>query len=309
MVVSTAIVACLAIAVASSAAWATWSSPRPGTPREVARLVAKSKAISVLPASPDPTLQDLAVNNVQHIYPQAANGCSTATQCDFGDLAAHRTIVLFGDSHARMWLPSLIPYAKSSHYKVVLLWLSACPAASVSVWNVTTNVPYTSCDTWRKATIALMDSMRPTLVLMASHTTRVYTSKGPTTLFTSAQWEQGDLKTIRELQKGRTKVALIGDITALTLDVPQCLAAYPTKVQNCSVPNPNAGVAGFYRAEALAAKATGITYLNPTPWLCTKTCSTVIGHFLVYTDNNHISLVFAEYLSTVFGDDVKKLAS
>jgi hypothetical protein len=273
----------------------------------LATLVSKSKTISVLPASPDPTLDSLAVNDVQHIYPKTALGCSTATQCVFGDLAARRTIVLFGDSHARMWLPALVPYAKSSHFKVVLLWLSGCPAATVSVWNLTTGVPFTTCDTWRTNTIALIDTMRPALVLVASHTTRVYTSKGPTTVFTPAQWEKGDKATIRALEKGRTKVALIGDIIGLTLDVPTCLAAHPTEVQACSVANPNPAVPGFYKAEALAAKATHVPYLNPIPWLCTKTCSTVIGHFLVYTNNNHITFVFAEYLSTVFGDAVKKL--
>ena len=302
-----ATVSCLAIAVTSAAAWATWTAPKPGTPRQVAALVVKSKTITALPSSPDPTLDVLAINDVQHIYPKTAHGCSTATQCLFGDLSARRTIVLFGDSHARMWLPALVPYAKSSHFKVVLLWLSGCPAAAVSVWNLTTGVPFATCDTWRTSTIALIDTLRPALVLIASHTTRVYTSKGPTKVFTSAQWEKGDEATIRALKNGRTKIALIGDIVGLTLDVPTCLAAHPTAVRTCSVANPNPAVPRFYKAEALAAKATHVTYLNPIPWLCTKKCSTVIGHFLVYTNNNHICLVFAEYLSTVFGDAVKKL--
>jgi hypothetical protein len=168
----------------------------------VTTLVSKSETIVALPSSPDPTLDALAVNDVQHIYPKAAHGCSTATQCAFGDLTARRTIVLFGDSHARTWLPALIPYAKSSHFKVVLLWLSACPAATVSVWNLLLGVPFTRCDRWRTDTIALINTMRPALILIASHTTRVYTSKGPTTVFTSARWKKGDERTIQALQRG-----------------------------------------------------------------------------------------------------------
>jgi hypothetical protein len=59
--------------------------------------------------------------------------------------------------------------------------------------------------------------------------------------------------------------------------------------------------------ELLAAKAEGVTYINPQGWLCTKKCSPVIGNMVVYYDYLHTSATYAEYLSLVLEAKVKPL--
>jgi hypothetical protein len=114
-------------------------------------------------------------------------------------------------------------------------------------------------------------------------------------------------KTITSLKSRTTKVAIIGDITALSQIVPSCLATHPSKVQACSSHNPNSSVPGHQVAEVAAAKKEGIPYINPSPWLCTKTCSPIIGTFIAYSDSDHITFTYASFLSTVLSAKVKLL--
>ena len=50
-----------------------------------------------------------------------------AGQCTFGDPAAVRTLVLFGDSHANAWVPAFDNFGKTNHWKVLEYAKAACP--------------------------------------------------------------------------------------------------------------------------------------------------------------------------------------
>ena len=49
--------------------------------------------------------------------------------CRFGDTTANRTIGVYGDSHAQMWLPGIIRYARNDDYAVVPLTKDGCATA------------------------------------------------------------------------------------------------------------------------------------------------------------------------------------
>lgn len=290
---------------ASAGASSTSGLPTPGTPAQVAALVASSHKIDVLPSDLTPILKNVADNTPQRYYPVTKNGCAGVTKCVFGDTTAKTVLVLFGDSHAWMWLPALAPVATADHVRLILIWMPGCPAATVSVWNPDTHSVLTACNTFRSKSIGEITKLDPALVLLASRTTNIY---GPTDkLISNATWQAGLESTIAALHTKSTAVAVIGDITAFTVELPECIAAYPKHVQRCSVPNPNTHTNEHFAAEQAAAVAEGVPYINPQPWLCTATCSPVIGTMVAYFDSLHVTAVYAEYLTNVWSAAVTPL--
>jgi hypothetical protein len=273
----------------------------------VAALVARSHLITSLPSTLTPSVAAASNDTPEVRYPFTKDGCASLTQCDFADKTSSKVIVLFGDSHAAMWLPALLPLATRDDYKVILLFSLGCPAADVTIWNKGTGTNYTACNTARSGDINRINALKPRVVLLASRSAQSKSSAKR--FFTNAQWEAGLEKTIMLLKPSRAKLVVIGDITLLNVVPPRCLAAYPTSVQKCSTANPNPirHNQGHQAAEKAAAAATKTLYVNTMPWLCTKTCSPVIGSMLAYSDQWHVTVTYATYLSTVFGDGIKKL--
>ncbi len=290
-------VAVVAVMATSALAQAGSSLPTPGTAAQVSSLVSKSLAIKTLPSNLVPSLSAASGDLPGLYYPTANSQCTTAIQCDFGDLAATTTVVLFGDSHAQMWLPALVPVATSLHFKLILIWRPGCPETDVSTTP--------QCDTFRTQSITLIKSLKPALVLLANKTSDVVgPGFGP---FTDAKWESGQKLTITQLASTTTKVAVIGDVSLHASPVPQCLAAYSTNVQKCTIKYPNPRFVQHFAAEKAAATSTKAGYIATEPWLCQKNeCSPVIGNMVVYFDAGHVASTYAEYLSGVWQTAVKK---
>jgi hypothetical protein len=279
--------------------------PSPGTAAQVAALVAASSKIQQLPSDLVPNLFEVVNDDTGSYYSPSGQGCPTFTKCVFGDTKATSTVVLFGDSHAYMWLPSLVPLAISEHFRLVLAWSAACPAATVNVWDVATHSINAACNKFRTATIKAIDKLKPELVLLGSRTTEVAGANDAP--ISDAVWKAGLETTIRSLPTKPTKIAVIGDITQFSVLLPDCLAAEGNHIQSCSTPDPNPMIPGHYAAEKQAAAATHATYINPQPWLCTTTCSPVIGKYAAYYNNNHVTATYAAYLASVFSAAITPL--
>jgi hypothetical protein len=279
--------------------------PSPGSASAVASLVARSSRIEQLPDNVTPNLFEAINDDAAAYYPVTERGCRGVAKCVFGDRSSKTTIVLFGDSHAYMWLPALVPYAVHERIRLVLVWLAACPAATVTVWDGSSDSPSASCNAFRASSIASIRKIDPTIVLLASRTTQVNGPSGG--VISSSTWMRGLETTIRALKTPSTKVAVIGDIAQFSVLLPDCLSAEQGDVQACASPDPNPKIPGHYAAEQEAARATHVAYLNPQRWLCTKSCSPVIGNMIAYYNNDHVTATYAAYLATVFSTAVAAL--
>jgi SGNH domain (fused to AT3 domains) len=269
--------------------------PSPGTPAEIAALVASSHRITSLPSDLVPSLQRVGDDNAASWgYWKAKDGCTGTTQCVYGDTAATAAVALLGDSHAAMWLPALDWVGRQLHFRLVVLWRPGCPASDVTVLDPTNHEVDTGCDAYRRASLSAIERLAPALVLMADRTTDVLAASGrdvPT-----GTWRKGLATTIATLLSHGLKVAVIGDVSSLSSPIPACLAAYPRAIQRCSSPNPNPAKHTELAAEVTAAKDEGVPYVNPEPWLCTKVCSPVVGRYAVYSDWQHVSATYSAYL-------------
>ena len=287
------------LAVLAVPALAAVNLPTPGTASQVAALVAASSQIHRLPARLVPPLAEAPKDDPGTYYGVAGRLCVGVTKCVWGGAKAKSTIVLFGDSHAQMWLPALVPVARRAGDRLVLVWMPGCPDATVTVWSSSLHRGNTACDRFRSSSIAAIRALAPRFVLLADRTSDIPGLHN--VLTTDAAWQAGLERTIAQLKSQKTTVAVIGDITVYTTSPPECLAAYPTSVQSCSVPDPNPRTHEHFAAEAAAATYEGVAYVNPHPWLCAKVCSPVVGNMVAYYDQFHVSATYAEYLSVVMG--------
>lgn len=294
-----------ALGLSGSAGASRAKLPTPGTPSQVAALVAASSKIKKLPSDLVPALANVPYDNTASYYPVTKNGCSGTTECVFGETSSPTTVAMFGDSHAAMWLPALVYDAKRLDFRVILLWYPGCPAATVSVWNASSHSINKLCNSWRATSLKQIEKLDPWLVLLSNRTTEVKGADDK--LIPNATWKAGMEETISELVAAKLHVALIGDITEMTNEMPECLAAHPTNIQNCSSPNPNPAFKNHFADEMAAAKAEDVPYLDPQSWLCTKTCSPVVGDFAVYYDSLHVSATYSEYLALDWESVVKPL--
>jgi hypothetical protein len=285
------------IAGAATLAAATSKLPKPGSASQVAALVAASASIKSLPTNLLPPLSEASKDSPGTYDGVAGRTCAGVTKCVFGIKTSKRTIVLFGDSHAQMWLTALVPIAQRDRDRLVLVWMAGCPVANIGVWDASTHSVSAACTKFRSSMISQIKTLAPTVVLVADRTSDI--PGAGNVLTTDAAWQSGLKNSLAQLKGPKTKVAVIGDITVYNVNPPSCLAAYPKAVQTCTIPNPNPKTHQHFAAEMAAAAAVGVPYVNPQPWLCTKTCSAVIGNMVAYYDAFHVTATYAEYLSVV----------
>jgi hypothetical protein len=266
---------------------ATGATVTPGTSAQVAATVAASTSITKLPTDlfdqlPKEPQQNAAV--VFHI----PTDCNKPNECVYGDKTAKKTVVLFGDSHIRMWLPPLNEMALAGKFRLVVLGQNGCPVITATLPGT-----WSDCATTTEKVVSVINEMKPVTVIMADRTSWL-------SVVSDAQWQSDLETTFASLAPSKAKVVMIGDIQVFTTNVISCLAAEHKDVQKCSVHNPNPGEPGHESAEVAAATADSVPYINPNSWLCTpSTCSPVIGHFLAYWDSYHVSVPYSEYLELV----------
>ncbi|HEY8081116.1 MAG TPA: SGNH hydrolase domain-containing protein [Acidimicrobiales bacterium] len=267
------------------------STQKPGTAAQVKSLVAGSVKITKLNSVVASEVSKARADNASFTY-AIPNNCATATQCVYGDKRGAKSIILFGDSHARMWLGSIIPIATADRLRLIVLGRDGCPVIQI------TGTDFGGCNAILSADIATINASKPVAVLLADR------SSYPG--YTSAFWKAGLIATINALRPSKARVAVIGDVQVLLADPVGCLAANPAAVQKCTGQNPNTLVPGQQKAEKSAATTEKDVYVDPTPWLCTTTkCSVVIGNFVAYWNVSHITVSYSKYLSTVMGLAIK----
>lgn len=280
-------------------------SPAPGTPAQVKALVAASGKITMVSPAVAQELSAELTLWTRFAYPSVGLGCLPPTPCVFGDASSKSTIVLFGDSHALMWLPDAIAAATARKMRVDLFWAPTCPLVAIPGMSFSDTPVASNCSSYRTSTIARIKQISPLLVILGERTFHAITTPGNVPI-SSQRWTTSLEVTINMIKTRHTKVALIEDPVAFTHNPDQCVAANQTAIQaHCAVKNPNPHALGHQAAERGAAHATGITFVTTIPWFCTRSCSPVIGTYLVHFDQEHVSVPYAKYLSTVFTQALK----
>ena len=211
------------------------------------------------------------------------HGQSKSPTCLYGDKSSEKSLVLFGDSHAAQWFPALEKFAEKNGYQLFSYTKSACPAANVKLPD-NGGFKDAECKKWRKSIVERIKLISPDAVVMSG-----FQHFTPPSDVTDPQnwWKQGLSKLHNELSDVDTLQIYIGDTPIPQVNVPECLST--KSISACS----------HVRKSPLWITS-GFSSIDPTSWLCDKTCPIVIDNTVVYRDRSHISVDMALQLSATF---------
>lgn len=236
---------------------------------------------------------------------------TSVPDCLFGDTTATRSIVLFGDSHAAMWFPSVDAYANAQGYRLYVWAKAACPPVRITLFSPVLDRTWTECSEWYGNVLARIASVRPSLVVLgiAPNYDAAYdvVQNGP-------QWLAGLQATVTASRAAGSRVLVMGSAPSPLEDEADCLSEHLEDVPACAF-SPvgrrvgGGGLVGIDQsgdaAEARTATTAGAIYADVDPWFCTATvCDVVVDDLLVYRDNSHITVPYADYLAPLVGDEM-----
>jgi peptidoglycan/LPS O-acetylase OafA/YrhL len=285
-------------------------STSPGDQREaiVAQMTAQvqaavtaSAAMTSVPSNLSPSLSD-APGDKPSVF---LNGCVRSwretgqDECASGDTASPTTVALVGDSHAAMWDPAFEPLAEQRHWRLETLGKVTCPLMDLPITSPYLGREYTECVQWRNEILARLDKERPRLIVLSM--SRRYGADFGFTSYDPA-WMDSLTRLVSRLRATGAGVLVLGPIPDPRTTVPTCLSGHLDDVSACTPNRPEAVNEAGIAAEAAATTAGGGQYADLTPLFCTpEVCPLVVGNNLVYRDDNHVTIEYAQTLGPVIG--------
>ncbi|HEX5087962.1 MAG TPA: acyltransferase family protein [Nocardioides sp.] len=222
--------------------------------------------------------------------------------CPRGDPDADRSIVVFGNSHGRMWIPAFDQMGKELGYKTYYFVKPNCGASLVSVGELVPGSPlWPECDDFRSWALDQIAELHPDLVVVSS--------SGPNPVLydqdgnripkegVPAAVHDGYVDLFDRLSASSQRAVLLRDVPK-SEDLPdECLTKKGNDLGDCLFTPLPASVEDADISEA-AARSTGTEVVDPTRWLCWDgSCPTVIGNVLPYRDRGHLTTVYAAALA------------
>ena len=274
-------------------------APAPRLPlTKVLAAVRRAPAIRTLPSGLTPSLtaagQDLGFDSNRC---EAGPSATRIDACVFGDPASSTRVVLFGDSHASMWLPALTGIAQRRHWQLRFFGKPGCPVPEITFWR---QRPFTGCDRFRSFAEGQILAARPDLVLVAD--TSYGEKSGPDRTVTAAEWQGALTRTLGTLRRSGARVVVIGDTPVLAESAPECLALHARNIVTCFTTRAMATAQVWNAADEAAARATGSGYVPVLSWLCGTVCTPVVGHVLVYRNRFDLTATYSRMLNGVLED-------
>ncbi|HEY9305636.1 MAG TPA: SGNH hydrolase domain-containing protein, partial [Mycobacterium sp.] len=158
---------------------------------------------------------------------------------------------------------------------------------------------YTECEQWRDEITARLQTEHPRLIVVGSG--RRYGADFGFTSYDPA-WVDSLGRLVAQLRHTGTRVLVLGPIPDPHSTVPTCLSAHLADASACSPPRAQAVNDAGIAAEKAATTASGGHYADLTPLFCTtQRCPVIVGNELVYRDDNHLTIAYAETLAPVIG--------
>ncbi|MFC9916288.1 SGNH hydrolase domain-containing protein [Streptomyces sp. NPDC059862] len=123
-------------------------------------------------------------------------------------------------------------------------------------------------------------------------------------------WAAGYGSVYRRLVGAADHVVVLLDNPWPKNDAVECVSSYPLQLQDCEQDQRDA-IKDPTRREAnrQGARRAGAAVVDPKPWLCPGSgrCPRVVGDTFVYRDESHVADPYAEALTPVLRQELRKL--
>jgi hypothetical protein len=197
-------------------------------------------------------------------------------------------MVVFGDSHAQMWMPAILDLAAREGWAVVPLSKSACsPPAWVGYGNDA------DCQVWYRWALSQVAQMHPDTVVLTGQYAGDFAAKGDAD-------RQAISSTITKLQRSAKHVVEIGDPPPFPFEPLDCLLSSGANLGKCST---TWTYAQDQEGRAIAddVSSTGAGYIDTNGWFCDGTvCPLVVAGTITHLDHTHVTATYAVKLQDIF---------
>jgi peptidoglycan/LPS O-acetylase OafA/YrhL len=275
----------------ASQANATASSiSRPSSPSALVAAAAATRRGAALPSPLIPAA--LALPSAEYKVPKkciAFRGeTHSASLCNLGDSSSKKSLVVFGDSHALMWMPTILSFAKREGYDVRPVLKYGCTQGG---WAGR------ECSPWYEWAVARVRALHPSLLIIATHYN--YTPKEGEMSWMGPQAAENIAGFGESVRSAAGQIAVIGDPPGEEQEPTDCLLSSHATMKTCSYLETKGQAEAIATVES-ATKPFGV-FVDSTPWFCfRRTCPMVVGHTVVYFNKNHITTRYAEELGPLF---------
>jgi peptidoglycan/LPS O-acetylase OafA/YrhL len=202
--------------------------------------------------------------------------------CRLGDTRARKTIVVIGDSHAEMWMPTILAMAQRDGWVVIPLVKVRCIPRT---WPGSDD-----CGGWFRWAKRQAQALRPDVTLIIGSRAGAFDPP-------AAVKPIGALSVA--LKRSSASVIVVGDEPNQTRDPVDCLLAPGSTMKTCAA----TGTRVQLRTEsaiAAAAKRNGVGYVSTLPWFCAHPsgstdylCPLVVNRTITAIDRGHVSKTYA----------------
>ena len=271
-------------------------------------LIDQASKISALPKKLTPSL--LQVPNSRKAW--FNNDCTTdfastdLFQCSGGNPAGKKLIVLYGDSHASMWMTAIDSIARSKNYRVIMLAKLACPIVQKTMWSYQLNKPFTECDQWNAKALDLISKLNPDYLIVTNQWKPAVQDGNKDDFGTESMWAAEFPKALANLKSIARKVIVIGNNPSMTTDPLRCASKPKQNLLLCASVTPNADNHSINKIEEDAAKSLAIPYINTVSIACSQLiCPVVINGYFVYFDQWHFTDPFVQFVTPWLAKQLK----
>ena len=246
----------------------------------VVQAVNAAKRNAGLPWPLTPAVTDL--RNDFYAFPAgcaAGRGQTSSTVCHLGASGAAKTIAVIGDSHAQMWMPTILRMARRDGWEVVPFVKVGCVPTK---WLHTTDW---GCTVWYRWALARAAKLHPQVTLLAASWAD---DPHPATAVRAVSALIGRVK------RFSATTIVIGDSPHQHRNPVDCLLASAATMRTCSA---RASLAELQTDASVASSAAkhGVGFVKVTGWFCARAsrvavlCPLVVNRTISWIDLGHIS--------------------
>jgi hypothetical protein len=205
--------------------------------------------------------------------------------CHVGQRSSAKRLVLFGDSHAFMWLPAVTELGRRDGWDVVPLIRFGC-TPGYWIGNVST------CPTWFRWGIRKIRRLHPDVTLLTGSIGDYPTSQ------TRAEIS-GTIEGARRL-RALGQVVVVGDPEGINEDPVGCALARSASMATCTTRWPPSSLAAYWDV-ARGVTRLGVGFLPTRGFTCYQgQCPAVVDHMFVWMDQSHLTGVYSAALAGPF---------